>query len=102
MSRQEFFEKQGIRAIILVSTLDFGRCPIASRLPTALWPVAGKSVLERLLDHLADQGIKQVAICGKSASSLLDERYLTDAFELVSMNHAVGAQDVFVSCLQWD
>jgi exosortase len=38
----------------------------------------GKSVLERLLDHLADQGIKQVAICGKSASSLLDERYLTD------------------------
>lgn len=66
------------KAIILVGSRDFGRCPLASRLPTALWPVAGKPVLERLLGHLADQGIKQAVICGSGASSLLDKRNPTD------------------------
>jgi exosortase len=69
---------QSVKAIILVGNLDFGRCPLASRLPTALWPVSGKSVLERLLKHLADQGIKKAVICGNGASSLLDKRDLTD------------------------
>ena len=69
---------QSVKAIILVGTLDFGRCPLASRLPTALWPVLGKSVLERLLDHLADQGIKKAVICGSQASSLLKKRDLSD------------------------
>jgi len=65
------------KAIILVGSRDFGRCSLASRLPTALWPVAGKPVLERLLSHLADQGIKQAVICGSGVSSLLDKRNLT-------------------------
>jgi len=69
---------QNIKAIILVGNRDFGRCPLASRLPTALWPVLGKSVLERLLKHLADQGIKEVVICGRDASSLLEKMDLTD------------------------
>ncbi|MHC4324652.1 MAG: exosortase [Planctomycetota bacterium] len=69
---------KSIKAIILVGSRDFGRCPIASRLPTALWPVAGKPVLERLLCHLADQGIKQAVICGNGASSLLDKSYPGD------------------------
>jgi exosortase len=70
-------EKQNIKAVILAGNRDFGRCPLASRLPTALWPVLGKSVLERLLEHLADQGIKKAVICGNGASSLLDKRNLT-------------------------
>ena len=61
------------KAIILVGSLDFGRCPLASSLPTALWSVAGKPVLERLLSHLADQGIKEAVICGGSASSLVEK-----------------------------
>ena len=69
---------QVAKAIILVGNRDFGRCPLASRLPTALWPVAGKPVLERLLGHLADQGIKQAVVCGSGASSLLDKRNLAD------------------------
>jgi exosortase len=69
---------QNIKAIILVGNRDFGRCPLASRLPTALWPVLGKSVLERLLDHLADQGVKKAVICGSAASSLLDKKDLAD------------------------
>jgi NDP-sugar pyrophosphorylase family protein len=44
------------KAIILVGARDFGRCPLASRLPTALWPVLGRPVLDRLLSNLADQG----------------------------------------------
>ena len=61
------------KAIILVGNRDFGRCPIASRLPTALWPIAGKSVLERLLSHLADQGIEQALVFGRDAGTLLDK-----------------------------
>jgi len=71
-------EMQSVKALILVSNRDFGRCPLASRLPTALWPVLGKSVLEHLLKHLADQGIKKAVICGSGAHSLLDKRNLTD------------------------
>jgi exosortase len=52
-----------IKVIVLVGNRDFGRCPLASRLPTALWPIAGQTALERLLFHLADQGIKQAVIC---------------------------------------
>jgi len=51
------------KAVILVGARDFGRCPLASRLPTALWSVLGRPILERLLTHLADQGIRQVVVC---------------------------------------
>jgi exosortase len=60
-----------IRIIILAAGRDFGRCPIASRLPAALWPVAGESALEHLLLHLAGQGIKHITICSYGDSSLL-------------------------------
>jgi exosortase len=66
------------KAIILVGNRDFGRCPIASRLPMALWPIAGKSVLEYLLNHLVDQGIKQAVICGSDANSLIDKTNFSD------------------------
>jgi exosortase len=66
------------KAIILVGNRDFGRCPIASRLPTALWPIAGKSALEHLLSHLVEEGIKQAVICGSDASSLLGNKNFTD------------------------
>ncbi len=69
---------QNVKAIILVGSRDFGRCPIASSLPTAMWPVAGKPVLERLLIHLADQGIKQTVVCGSGVSSLPAEKILAD------------------------
>ena len=69
---------QSVKVIILVGNRDFGRCPLASRLPTALWPVLGKSVLEHLLKHLADQGITKAVICGSDASSFLDNRNPVD------------------------
>jgi exosortase len=66
------------KVIILVGSRDFGRCPIASRLSTAFWPIAGESVLKRLLRHLADQGIKQAVVCGSDVSSLPDKSDLTN------------------------
>jgi exosortase len=71
-------EMQSVKAIILVGNRDFGRCSLASHLPTALWPIAGKTVLERLLDHLADQGVQKVVICGYGASSLLNSKNPAD------------------------
>ncbi len=67
------FQKQQINVVVLVGTREFGRCPHISWLPTALWPVAGKSVLERLLVHLADQGVKQAVICSNGDSALLQK-----------------------------
>lgn len=70
--------KQLIKAIILAGSHDFGRCSLASRLPTALWPVMGRSVLEHLLTSLANQGIKQATICSNFAGSLLEESIHTE------------------------
>jgi exosortase len=67
------------KAIILVGSRDFGRCPLASRLTTALWPVCGKAVLERLLTHLANEGIRQVVVCSSEESALLTESIHGDA-----------------------
>ncbi len=65
--------KQHIKAVILAGGRDFGRCRIAKRLPMALWPIIGKPVLEQLLVHLADQGIKRAVICSNGDSTLLKE-----------------------------
>lgn len=71
-------QKQKIKALILVGGRDFGRCPLASYTPTALWPVMGQSVLERLLKHLAEQGIQNVAIGSGDEDSLLIESINVD------------------------
>ncbi len=67
-----------IKAIILVGNRDFGRCPLATRLPTALWPIAGQTALENVLVHLANQGIKQVAICYSGDDMSLKESFHAD------------------------
>ena len=71
MPRKPLDKIGDIKAIILVGGCDFGRCPLASRLPTALWPVVGKPVIERLLLHLSNQGIKSAAVCSNGDASLL-------------------------------
>src|SRR4030042_832025 len=60
-----------IQVIILAGDHSFAGCRATPYLPTALWPVANKTALERLLVHLADQGIKHVTICSNGADSLL-------------------------------
>lgn len=76
--RTQRIEMQNAKAIILVGSRDFGRCPLASRLATPLWPVFGKAVLERLMTHLADEGIRQVVVCSSEESSLLAESVQID------------------------
>ncbi len=75
---KHFGSKQNITAIILAGSRDFGRCPLASRLPTALWPVVGKSALEHLLTSLAAQGIKQATICSNGDGPLLQQSVHAD------------------------
>lgn len=70
---------RSIKAIILVGGLDFGRCPLTSKLPTALWPVMGRPVLEHLLASLADQGIKKVTVCCNGNGSLLTQKVHADS-----------------------
>jgi len=67
----------------LVGSLDFGRCPLASRIPTALWPVVDRPVLERLLVHLAEEGVNRAAICSNGDAPLLTQSFHSyDAIEL--------------------
>ena len=63
--------KQNIKVIILAGGCDFGRCPLASHLPPALWPIVGKPVLQLLLQQLSSQGIDKAVVCSNGASSLL-------------------------------
>lgn len=62
MKQEHLTGSLDIRVVVLVAGQDFGRCPLAARLPAALWPVMGRSALERLLDHLADEGLKRVTV----------------------------------------
>ncbi len=78
MSHIQSKTKQKIKAIILVGNRDFGRCPLASQLLTALWPIAGQTALEHLLVHLANQGITQAVICSNDEGSLLAESIQID------------------------
>lgn len=52
-----------IRTVVLVGGRDFGRCPLAARLPAALWPIGDRPALWRLLDHLADEGLSHATVC---------------------------------------
>jgi exosortase len=52
-----------VRVVVLVGGRDFGRCSLGAHLPTALWPIADKPVLARLLEHLAEAGFRRVAVC---------------------------------------
>lgn len=63
--------RQNIKAVILAGGRDFGRCPLASRWPTALWPVGDSSALERLLQYLSRQRITEAVICSNGDALLL-------------------------------
>lgn len=75
--RKRHINKQNVKVIILVGSRDFGRCPVASRLPTALWPIAGRPAIEHLLRHLCRQGIKQATVCSNGDALLLKESITT-------------------------
>jgi exosortase len=63
MPNKQSGEKRNIKAIVLAGGLDFGCCSLESRLPVALWPIASESVLRRLLQSLAQQGITEAVVC---------------------------------------
>ena len=72
------YKKKNIKVVILAGRRDFGRCPVAESLPTALWPVGGTPVLERLLVSLANQGIDRAVVCSNGEGSLLAESIQVD------------------------
>jgi len=76
--------RQNLKAIIITGSHDFGRCPIASRLPTALWPITGKTALENLLQHLMRAGIKDITICSNGLAAVLKQAIKTELSEFVT------------------
>jgi exosortase len=56
--------------VILGGGTDFGRCPVATRLPRALWPIVARSVLDYQLEWLASEGVRKVTICAAGRKRL--------------------------------
>ncbi len=69
---------KNIKAVILAGGCDFHPHSAGIRLSTPLWPVVGKSVLERLLVHLSAQGIERAVICSNGDTALLVKSINTD------------------------
>ncbi|MBP7051879.1 MAG: exosortase [Phycisphaerae bacterium] len=63
MTGRSTLSQLDLRTIVLVGGRDFGRCPLASRLPAALWPIGDRPALARLLDHLAREGVPRASVC---------------------------------------
>ncbi len=73
------FTKQNTKVLILAGGHDFGRCTLASSLPVALWPLNGCSSIERLLENLANQGVKHVVILPGPNKSFFTESLHIDS-----------------------
>ena len=67
-----------IHVIIMAGASDFGRCKLASRLSTALWPLDGGTAISHLLRRLADQGVHEVTICASHDNAALAGSFETD------------------------
>jgi exosortase len=72
------------KAIILTGHLDFGRCPIASQLQTALWPIVDRTAIELLLVSLEQQGIRHASICSSGDIDMLKQ--MTDVVKRMEVN----------------
>jgi len=79
MIQRDSSEKLDIRTVVLVGGREFGRCPLAAHVPAALWPIADKPVLQRLLDHLANEGIESATVCCARDVSAAVERVCTES-----------------------
>ncbi len=52
-----------VSAVIVVSDRDFGACPLATRLPRAIWPLIDRPVLQHIVEGLAVQGVHRMIVC---------------------------------------
>jgi exosortase len=92
MLLQDDHNSNRIIAVILAGRRDFGRCPLVSRWPLALWPRDGKPALQHILDRLSREGIKQAVICHSEDDTVIRDaihipenmaiQYLTEHFPL--------------------
>ena len=73
MMRKQTQEKLDIRTVVLVGRQDFGRCPLAAHLPTALWPIVNKPAVERLLEKQGTLGRLERLRGGESLETLAAE-----------------------------
>jgi len=79
-----------IKAVILIGPRDFGRCPVASRLQRALWPVVDKPVLQHLIENISSQGVNKFVICCQGDSGEI-RRSLTmsDSIEIEFLDESL-------------
>ncbi len=92
-----------IKVLILAGGRDFGRCPVATEMPYAFWPVADKTILENLVGQIKKQGINEVEIYFNDEEKIIQP--LLSDFELngVNVNYdtfALGSGGCLKHCLK--
>lgn len=84
------YSTDDVKAVILVGGRDFGRCSLATRLNRALWPVAGKPVLQHLIEHLAHQGVRRFVLsCEAESGPVRQQLQLPDSLDVKVIEEAM-------------
>jgi len=88
--QQKSIEQSHIKAVILIGPRDFGRCPLASRLHRALWPVVDKPALQHLIENISDQGINKFVICcGCDSGQIRRSLTISDSIEIQFLDESL-------------
>lgn len=59
------YTNEQVKVVILVGARDFGRCPLATRMNRALWPVIDKPALQYMIEAISEQGFRRFVICSE-------------------------------------
>lgn len=62
-----------ITAVVLSANTDFGRCPLASKIPPALWPIEDVPAIYRVLKCLSNISIQNAVICCNGHKIIFEE-----------------------------
>jgi len=57
------YTNEQVKVVILVGGRDFGRCPLATRMNRALWPIIDKPALQYMIEAIFLQGFRRFVIC---------------------------------------
>ncbi len=81
--KAEKYNLEQVKVVILIGGHDFGRCPVASRLNRALWPIIDKPALQYMIEEIFRQGIRRFVICYEGQSQELQNAVnLPDSLEV--------------------
>lgn len=95
-----------MKAVVLAGGQEFGQCPLARRLPRALWPLIDKPIIQHVLSALGEAGIAGSMISANGRTHDIAERLGTHPCEGVAVHYSEdvlprGAAGCVKDCQRW-